>query len=187
MATVSVNLQTDDWKRAIRALRAKAPARIARAVNRSATSTQAVMAREVARDMGLKVGTAKQAMKLDKATGSRLSAEIEATGAQIPLSEFGAKGPLPSYGRGRGVTAKMQGSRRRYPHAFMARVGSHVGVFARSPDTRGPRLPIIELHGPSIPLVFGKKSPLGMERGNEAMVKNLTHEMEFLLQQVSGK
>jgi hypothetical protein len=185
MANVSVNLNTSDWQRAIKALRAKAPARIVRALNRSVTSMQTAMAREVSKDMGIKVGDAKKAMRVQKATDSTMKADVIASGARLPLIAFGAKGPEPSRGKGRGVTARMQGGRNRYPHAFIATMRSgHRGVFQRTSVPGGPRSPIRELKGPSIPHVFNKHASIGLERGEEALVTNLQHEFDYLLQSI---
>lgn len=182
MAAVTLKLDTKDWQRAIKGLKATAPRRIVRALNRAGISTQTVMAREVSKDMGIKVGDAKKAMKITQAQEGSLQVAVKASGARIPLIAFGAKGPEPSRGRGRGVTARMQGSRKRYAHAFIARMSSgHRGVFQRA-STRGPRLPIRQLFGPSIPFVFGKFARLGLERGEASLIKNLQHEFRFLLQ-----
>jgi hypothetical protein len=184
MAAVNVNLNTNDWKRAITALRTKAPARIVRALNRSTTSMQTVMARDVSKDLGIKVGDAKKAMTIRNATDRTLRAELRASGARLPLIAFGAKGPEPSRGKGRGVTAKMQGGRNRYPHAFIATTRSgHRGVFQRASGS-GPRLPIAQLHGPSIPHVFHKHADTGLERGEEALITNLQHEFDYLLKSI---
>lgn len=182
-------------ERALDQLGKRAPAVIARVLNRTATSVKAVMAREIAKDIGLPVGPIKDELKVRLAIpeDQDIRARISVSGAQIPLSKFHASGPLPSRGRGT-VSARIGGSRKRYEGAFLARMRSgHIGVFRRkgasSRKSRGawsPNLPIVELKGPSLPHVFAKYAPVGIARGQEQLVKNLEHEVGFALAQVTG-
>lgn len=186
MSTFAVRLDVRETERAIRQLRDRAPIAISRALNRAAGSARTVMVREVARDMGLKSGTVRDQVQIDEARPSqgdisRLRARLSVSGKRIPLIDFGARGPEPSRGKGRGVSAKLPGGKGRYPNAFIATMRSgHRGVFARSTTKR---LPIYELRGPSLPHVFTKYMPLGLARGQEALVTNLAHELRFALQQ----
>lgn len=152
----------------------------ARAINRTLTSERASIGSDVAKDMGLKLATVKDAMTIEKATTSTLSGRLIARGKRIPRIEFDARGPEPSRGRGRGVSYRGEGGRIRVPNAFIATVGSggHRGVFVRRTTKR---LPIRELFGPSIAHVFEKLVPNGEARRNEVLVKNLQHEIEFAL------
>lgn len=159
---------------------------MARAINRSAGTTSTYMARQVSTDIGLPVTEVKRSVKVDQARPfpAGLRAKIEISGKRIPLIKFKAKGPEPSRGRGRGVTAKLPGGRGRYPSAFIATMKSgHRGVFARSKKVR---LPVTELRGPSLPHVFAKHIPEGLLRGEEAMQKNLAHELRFAMKQSNG-
>jgi hypothetical protein len=157
------------------------PNAIMRALNRAGTSTRAVMASLSAKDLGLPVGTVREQMPIQKATPTRLLVRISTTGKRIPLIDFKARGPEPSRGKGRGVTARLPGGKGRYPHAFIAVMRSgHRGVFQR---TGRARLPVVELKGPSLPRVFDKFAPQGLARGEEALRKNLAHELRFALSQ----
>lgn len=168
-------------------LRAQAPSLIAHAINRSAASGVLVMTRAVASDMRLKVGAVKAATRLDPATTTRLVARVYAGAKRIPLIEFGARGPMPSRGKGRGVTARTP--TRRYPSAFLAKVGrgGHLGVFARHGKGRSraglpspsPALPIHELKGPSIAHVFTKHVAAGIARFREQLPKNLAANFKY--------
>lgn len=171
-----------------RRLRERFPAAGARALNRAIVSARTVMVQEIAADTRLKSGAIKDQMRVKEATPSDLSARLSVTGKQIPLIEFGARGPEPSRGRGRGVTARLGGGRNSYPNAFIATVGSgrHRGVFIRkatlarmSAGAWSKNLPITELRGPSLPKVFRKVLPIGLERGQESLTKNLASEMAF--------
>lgn len=158
---------------------AQFPGAIVRALNRAGGSTRAFMAAAVARDTGLKVSATRMQLALVRATAQRPAVRVEVGGRRIPLIAFQARGPVPSRGRGRGVSAKLVGGRGRYPHAFIATMRSgHRGVFQR----RGrARLPIHELHGPSLPHVFAKHAAAGLSHGRESLLKNLQHEIRFAL------
>lgn len=176
----TLKLDTSQWQSALRGLGQKGPIRIARAITRTAGSAQVAMARAVASDIGVKVGVAKATMTVTKATPAHLIAQVVCTGPRIPLIDLGAKGPYPSRGKGRGVTAKGK----RYPRAFIAQMRSgHRGVFQRSGTSR---LPIYELYGASMPHVFTKHAPAGAARAQEQLQKNVAHELEFLLRDVAA-
>jgi hypothetical protein len=158
----------------------RAPNAIRRALNRGAVSARTFLVKEIAKDTGLKSGEVRDAIKIREATAQNLTAEVSITGKRIPLIKFNARGPEPSRGRGRGVTARGPGLAGRYPQAFIATVGSgrHRGVFQRRTKAR---LPIRELFGPSLPHVFGKLIPEAAKVGEASLVKNLQHELAFAL------
>jgi hypothetical protein len=147
------------------------------------------MVRVVAGDLGVKQGVVKDRIRVELANPDRLRARLYANAKRIPLIDFGAKGPEPSRGRGRGVTVKTGGSRKTIPDAFIATMRSgHRGVFQRVGEggRRGPRpghsqLPIRELFGPSIWQVFKKYENVGLARGREQLIKNLQSEFRFAL------
>lgn len=144
-----------------------------RAMNRAVASGRTVMVREIARDVRLKSRDVRDAIRLEEASPSRLTARISASIKRIPLIDFNAK-----MTRGRGVTARLPPpGAGRYPHAFIATMTSgHVGVFQRVAKAR---LPIRELYGPSLGNVFSKYRPLGVARVEEVLMKNFDHEMKF--------
>ena len=179
MASITLSLNSADTQRAIARLRARAVPAIVRALNRAQTSANAVMVRLVAADLGLKQKDIRDGIRLKPATASKLSAEIVATGARIPLVKFSARDRRP-----RGVSARIPGGAGRYPQAFIATMRSgHTGVFQRKGVAR---LPIRELHGPSMPKVFEKHIPEGLARGEESLVKNLIHELRFATRQAAA-
>jgi len=160
-----------------------------RALNRAIATVRTFMAREVARDIGLKYGDVLAAIRLTQATWSQPVASIGASLKKIPLIKFGARGPEPSRGRGRGVSYKIgTGGRSRLEHGFIATVGSgqHRGVFVRdgaserkSPGAWSKNLPIQEKFGPSLGYVFAKYRKQGLEKAHEAFAKNFEHEKIF--------
>lgn len=180
------------------------PGAVRRAIKRTVNSAKVAMSRDIAQDMNLKVGFVKNELKtaVTETPGGEFVGQLSVSGRRIPLIQFSAKGanganatnPVPSAGRGRGVSARVGAGRQQYRGAFIARMNSgHVGVFKRvgssARKSRGAwskNLPIIELHGPSLPHVFAKKAEVGLERAREQMTKELQHEIAFALQKLAS-
>ena len=171
----------------IRQLRANAPKAIARALNRSITSGRLVLAKEIVADSTLQASYVRENLVISEATEKQQVARVRASFRRIPLMKFGAKGPVPTRGRGRGVTAKLGKARGRYPDAFIASFKSgHVGVFKRlgvserkSAGAWSKNLPITELHGPSLARVAEKYVEPALARTKEQFEKNLASELRF--------
>lgn len=178
-----MQLNTVQTKKALRQLKSRYPKAVARALNRSNGSAKTVMVRSISKDMGLKQAIVRKDMVESKATPTKLSTRLEVSGARIPLIHFSAKGPYPSRGQGKGVSYRLPGGRKRHPNAFIARMRSgKEGVFVRK---HAARLPIAELHGPSLPHVFRKFEHLGLARGLEQLDKNLAHELRWAISQAA--
>lgn len=163
------------------------PRAVTRAINRTLTTVRAAAAREVAEDIGVPVRQVTERMDITKATFNRLAGRIRISGTRIPLVELRPAGPEPSRGKGRGVSYSLGGQRRRIHQAFLATMRSgHRGVFRREPGAG--RLPIIELRGPSIPRVAGKKAIRDAMHtlGLATLEKNLQHEVAFLRRGVAA-
>lgn len=187
VAGFAVKFDASQVERAMAELGENAPRAVARAITRSATSTRAVMARDIAADLGLKVSTVKEQLKVHDARPDSLTARISVSGKPIPLIEFKAKWTKRS-----GVRTNLQApAKGHYPDAFIAIVGrGHRGVFKRVPGgkRRGPaphrsQLPIYELHGPSLPAVFGKLTDKALAHAETELQKNLAHELDYALKQ----
>lgn len=152
---------------------------VVRALNRSINSAKTTVVRLVSADLGLKVSAVRDFIEVREATETTLEATIVASARRIPLITFGAKGPVPSYGRGGGVTARLKSGAGRYPHAFIATMRSgHRGVFQRRAKAR---LPVDQLHGPSVWQAFHKHEAEGLARAQEQLAKNLPHEIQFAM------
>lgn len=192
MASIAVTFDGRQLARAIDELADKAPKAIARAINRSVTSTRAVLARDIAADLGLKVGAVKDKLLIREANPNALEARISVSGKPIPLIAFKAR-----WNRKSGVRTNLgppgQGT---YPNAFIATVRTkgavedrafhdgHDGVFQRVTRGKGSkRLPIKELHGPSLPKVFATLTPKALAHAEVELEKNLAHEIDFALKQ----
>jgi hypothetical protein len=146
-----------------------------RGLNRGIGAARTFLVKEIARDTGLKSGDVRSKLFLREATASLPVASLAASKKRLPLILFGARGPEPSRGKGRGVSYRLPGGRGRAPHAFLATMRSgHRGVFARV--ARG-RLPIRELRGPSLGRVFAKFRPDAIARANAVVLSTLQHEI----------
>lgn len=167
-----------------------------RALRRTASNVRTVMVRAVRTDIGLPASAVNKEVR-QQVDLSNLVATVSVSGRPIPLIAFGASGPQPSRGRGRGVSYRIgQQGRKRIGHAFITRVAGpllsgvvspgHTGVFVRgtlstrrSAGAWSLNLPIRQLYGPSLPKVFQAHIPEGLARAEEQFAKNLAHELRF--------
>jgi len=176
-------------------LKRKAPIAIARALNRANASGKTVLTRIIAQDMGIRQKDVRDKILLIPARPAReaLVASMRASIKPIPTIAFGARGPDPSRGRGRGVTWRNQGQRKREPRAFITTVragatGQHKGVFIRK-DRFSKRhggqhkgqLPITQLMGPSIWYVFTRRAPEALPRIEERLAREVEHQLAFAM------
>lgn len=171
-------------ERAFRTLGSRAPLAMMRVLTRASGAAKTFMVREVSRDLGLKVATVRDQVRVEAPTRERLFASVSVSGRRLPLIDFRATGPEPSRGKGRGVRARMPGGAGRYPHAFIATMASgHRGVFQR---VARRRLPIRQLYGPSLPHVFEKYLPAGHDRAQESMLTTLESELKFRISEAAS-
>ena len=175
---MKLTLNTAEVERAIASLRAKSPLAIVRSMNRGMGAGRTQLVRDTARALKLKVGTVRDRTSVGNATTGQLRATIMASAKPVPAIEFGARGPDPSRGLGRGITTKLPS--RRFPRAFFAVVGKgqHRGVFER---VGKKRLPIREIKGPSVWFVAMKHLPAAAARALEQTLKTLQHEISRIL------
>lgn len=190
----SYTFKTESALRGLAQLGARRAAVERRVVQRTAHSVKTAMTRSVSADLGLRVSTVREEVKVVlRGVGAEPTvATIGVSGRRLSLAAFDARGPRPSRGRGRGVSYRIgSGGRKRLANAFILRFASgHEGVFERSSKLSrrsagawSRNLPIVEKFGPSLPHVFGKYIPLGIARAEEQLVKNLEHELQFALSQ----
>lgn len=149
-----------------------------RALNRGINAARTVLVSRIAKDTALKSKDVRDALKVRQATFNKPEARIATSLKRIPLIKFGARGPEPSRGRGRGVSYRVGGSgKQRVTNAFIATMGTgHRGVFARKGTGR---LPIRELQGPSIGHVFAKYRPEARGIAQEFFDRNFDRELKF--------
>lgn len=163
------------------------PRAVTRAINRTLTTVRAQAARDVAADIGVPIRQVADRMVITKARFEVPAGRIRISGRRLRLIDLRASGPEPSRGKGRGVSYSLGGARRRIERAFIATMRSgHRMVAKRKPGA--PRLPIVELYGPSIPRVAGKKAIRDAMHalGLKTLERNLQHEVRFLRAGVMG-
>lgn len=155
------------------------PRIMSRAINRTATMARTQTARKIASIVHITVANARKGIRIDKATRSRWQADLNITGFRIPLIRFGARQTKTgtSY-----IIDKTTG-RKRIVSAFIATMQSgHTGVFRRK--GRG-RLPIVELRGPSLGLLFEDIQGLADEVTRDTLKhlsRNIDAQVALILQ-----
>lgn len=155
------------------------PKAASRAINKTMTTVNAQAAREIKKDIGGKISISeiKASMAINKTNPKALYAALYAKGRRIPIIKIDPA----AHQDGSGVNYKTGKGRGHIPHAFVATMRSgHRGVFKRKSSTR---LPIQELHGPSIPKVFINNVIMeAMERiAKERWAKVFQQEINFEL------
>lgn len=205
------SIDVKSFAKELEALGNRAPAIMARVVNRANVAGKTAMVKAVSKDTGIQQKNIERELRINKATRSAPVASVEIRGRRIPLIAFKARGPEPSRGKGRGVSYTLPGGRGRVYEAFIAtmpsghrgafkrpgamrnrgRVNKSRSAFQRRQGKRGfqgpaqptiaaaPRLPIIELFGPSLPHVFEKFLPTFEEAALGSFAKNMGHEISF--------
>ena len=217
MPIVTVSVDTAQTRRAFAQLKSKFPAACARALNKTVDAAKVQAVRSIAANLGLREERIRPNIIVLHTRPEDLTSTIYAAKiapgvmafraradrlGKIPLYEFNARGPIPSRGKGGGVTYQLPTGRGRAPHAFITTVragkygATHTGVFQRIPGTQMKSAPfsrrlgrqvkrqeIFQLYGPSIPHVYANKaiSDALMKSGAENLAKNLQQEIEPLL------
>lgn len=194
MPALKLKFNTAQLKKALRECPEAIKRAEVRALNRAGVTMRAVGAREMRANLGggVKIAALKDLIVVHNATTNRRAVALEVTGARIPLSAFSARGPMPSRGRGSGVSVNLKGGLKRHPHAFLVRFSSgHIGVMQRAKNLTkrsqgawSKNLPIIEKFGPSLPRVFRTVSPTVRAAGIEALAKNLGSELNYELRRI---
>jgi hypothetical protein len=153
----------------------KAVGAAARAINRSMTSARAVMAREISKATGLKIGDAKlNHLGLTVATEGRPSSTLSLQRAMVPAIKLKAKGRNPSRAIPGGVSYRLGGQDINRASAFMVTFeNGHTAVYER---LGRERLPIKEVKEDISP-VFESAIPVTLQKVNEVMPGNFEHEL----------
>lgn len=180
MINVDLRGDTKAIEKVLRDIKGGTSTVVFRSINRTLTPVRATAAREIAKDMKVKVGTARSALKLVRATRARLTGEVQASGRRIPLIQFGARPTPPgvSYDLGRGRSVARGAFIKPMPTGYR-------GAFRRRSRAR---LPIVELKGPSVPKVFvAEKISAAMRTVARARwLKEVSAQIRFLLSQGRG-
>ncbi len=151
----------------------------ARALNRTAAGARTVGVRAIAANLGLNQSAIREAMVIRQATASNLEAAVVATSRRIPLIEFNARQTR------KGVTYRIGKVRKLLAGAFIATMRSgHEGIFKRRGSSR---LPIDERFGPSIPLVFVRKTIQDAMKQviEERLEREMQHQIDFYMRRAA--
>lgn len=178
MARASFELDVSDLTDFLTHAHRAGPRVAARALNRSAVSTRAVMVKAVREDVGLKAKTVRDEIRIVEARPDRdPTARLAVSKKRIPLIEFKARQLKRA-----GVKTSLRGGSTAIPGAFIQTMRSgHRGVYKRATYPRGPRLPIIELKGPSLAKPFATHWRVGIARFRETIPKNVNSEIRFAI------
>lgn len=173
---LTFRLDSREVNRALVDLGSKAPRVLTRSLNRTINSVRTLVKRGVAKDSGIKISLVNKQMSIKKATFSNQRAILKVSRKAIPVIQLGAKGKVPSRGKGGGVTYRFGGQRRRLPHSFIANIGGRKGVFTRKTRARKPTR---ERFGPSIATFFKKRLPEARSFAMTELVKNIRAGLKF--------
>ncbi len=152
----------------------------ARSINRSAVTARSKASQEIRAKYIIRASDAKSAIKINKATASKLSAQVRASGPATPLMKFDVTPTKPNNAIVR-ARVKKSGGRKPITHGFIAGMSnSHTNVFIRVSKSR---LPIKGLYGPSIAQMMGEDTVIKSiaTHAQETLDKRIEHEMNRLL------
>ena len=176
---------------------------MSRAINQTVKTARTHLARNVAKASGMKVGSARRAIKMERASKTRWIGTLKLYSSRLPLKLFGARQT------GQGVAYKFgTGESGFIPHAFiqtMPRSG-HQGVFIRRGMAEGLIVgddellyasgkvfgdvtmtgPIYEIYGPSVAAVFEGTAGFAKEAmsfANTKLEANIDNQVNYLLSQ----
>lgn len=160
-----------------------APKAVSNAINRSLFAARAEAVRAVTKEYVIRAGEVRKVMVIKKAGMSMLVGTVFAVGSPIALSKFDVSPKRPGGKKKKILTARVKktGGRKPIKKAFISTTASgHTGVFIR---TSAKRLPIQQLHGPSIPQMLGADSVSKQieARASDMLEKRLDHEIDRML------
>jgi len=186
MAGELVEIKVDDVKlrkveRMLRGFPKAVPKVMSRGINRTITSAKTETARKIAAEISLKVSDVKKTIYIKKASYSRWLAQLGISGSRIPLKMFKARQTK------KGVSYKIGAKRKFIKSAFFATMSSgHIGVFKRLGKFR---LPIAELFGPSLGIVFEESGTIANDVTGSAykmLGKNIDDQVQLVLKRMKG-
>lgn len=179
MFTIKINdREVRALERALKGMGRTLPRIMTRAINKAAAPARTEITRGLSKLTGMKIGRTKESVKIRKATFSNLRATISLSTGRIPLIDLRARETK------RGVTYRSTktGGREKIPDAFLATVGAgHEGIFKRKGR---PRLPVVELRGPSLALLYDDADDLQRSvwrKASDRLTKNIAAQVQLIL------
>lgn len=147
------------------------PRVMSRAINRTANQARTQIARKISSQVQVSVSDVRRGVRIDRATRTKWQADLQITGFRTPLIKFGARQTKTGISY---IIDKSTG-RKRIDTAFIATMPSgHKGVFKRKGKSR---LPIVELRGASIGVLFENTATVATEVTRDAL-KQLSRNID---------
>lgn len=189
MVTIGVNeRQLRELQETLGGFSRRMPLIVSRSLNRTIKKAKTDTSREIGKEIRLKQTDIKKKITIRKASRSHWTAIMKLSKSKVPLIKFAAK----QLKRGVTYAISRKGGRSRLRMGFIEKMPrGHRGVFRRHKPTT-PRLPIIELFGPSIAGIF-QGGMLGRVLGTSKMSRkikkliqknlanNLTKQIDYVL------
>ncbi|MFP5259300.1 MAG: phage tail protein [Acidobacteriota bacterium] len=156
---------------------------LVRAMNKTARGVRTDISREIRAKVNIKAKDVTQGIKVRFANKNEVAARITISGKRRPLMLFGARQVRA------GVTVQVykDKGRKLIKHAFIRTVNGRENVFWRAMGANGKRVgrtPIVMRFGLALPEMFAWTSQEAVEaQARERLKKNLTHEIDYLLQE----
>lgn len=155
--TFDIAVHRGTVEQAFRKLGSAAEKALVRSLNRTAAGAATAAVRAVSSNLRSTQKNVRRAITTKDARPERLESQVIARSKRIPIFDLRPSPSTPTAAKPKtGVSYLAATGRRRIPGSFIARMKSgHIGVFKRVKDAK--RLPVAELFGPSIPLVFTRR------------------------------
>ncbi len=151
------------------------------AINRSLEAGRAEAVRSITKEYIIRTGDVRKAINIKKAILNKPTGAISSVGSPIALSKFNVSAGKPGKKAVLTAQVKRSGSRKPIKKAFIATANSgHVGVYIRAGKAR---LPLVQLHGPSIPQMMGAENVIKKieARAAEILDSRMEHEISRVL------
>lgn len=152
------------------------------ALNRTTQMTRTEASKNVRKTYRIKAQDVNKTVTVKRGSVSNLTSELKWSGANIPLIKFRASPNKVTSRRPRVLKAAVKrAGLKPIRGAFIAKAGSHIGVFER---TGKKRLPIEELFGPSTPSMLGQEEQIDhlQQFAEEKLTQRFEHELNHRLE-----
>lgn len=166
----------------------KAPAVIARALNRAAIETRTKIIAQTREEYFVKAGDVRSTIRITKATSDRTRVIIKSRGAKIELAAFKVRPGMPSPKKPPQIwrVAVKKDGLKGLPGAFLVR-GTSTGKLHVVTRVTPARYPIRTMYGPAVPQMIGQNlsnreyARMVEVEAEKSFNKRLDHEINRLL------
>lgn len=158
------------------------PKVVSRAINRAIENARANVVREVRDHYNIKAKDIRTTLKISRSNSKNLAAVISSRGAPLPTMAFKVRPGTVNGRRRTPLTVSVKkGQSENLDRAFIATLGGSKGVYER---IGGPRLPIRQLYGPSVPQMIGNEEIIKQiaDQARKTLDDRLDHEINRVLE-----